>query len=179
MYWRSSLFVLAIGFSILIVLIAVLGFGAIRRTDAIYRDMQAAQDSYAQAEAFRRDILVDLYLADILLRDYLLDPSNQSAPRHRQELLAIRNSLQDRLDHLWGRKPADNPGLARLQAEVEGYWDSVDPIFDWTPKEKARRSWAFLARKVLPRREAVVSLAREVVRLNTETLEKERQRSQN
>jgi hypothetical protein len=60
MYSRSSLFVLAIGFSILIVLIAVLGFGAIRRADDIYRDMQWAQDSYSQTEAFRRDISRDL-----------------------------------------------------------------------------------------------------------------------
>src|SRR5437764_289923 len=66
---RSSLFVLAIGFSILIVLIAFLGFGAIRRVDAIYRDMRAAQDAYVQMETFRRGIATDVYLADILLRD--------------------------------------------------------------------------------------------------------------
>jgi signal transduction histidine kinase len=174
---RSSLFVLAIGFGILIVLIAVLGFGAIRRTDAIYRDMQAAQDSYSQTETFRRGMVVDMYLADILVRDYLLDPSAQSASHHRQELLAIRNSLQKRLDQLSGRMPEINsPGLLQLQAEVEGYWDSLDPIFEWTLQEKAERSWVFLARKVLPRREAVVSLAREVARLNAENVEKERQR---
>lgn len=177
---RSSLFALAIGFGILIVLIAILGFGAIRRADTIYRDMKAAQDAYSQTETFRRGIATDIYLADILLRDYLLDPSPQSAPRHRQELFAIRNSLQQRLDQLSGLMPEnDSPGLARLQAEVEGYWDSLDPIFQWTPKEKAERSWVFLARKVLPRREAVVTLARELARMNSENLEKERQRLQN
>jgi len=177
---RSSLFVLAIGFSILIVLIAVLGFGAIRRADTIYREMQAAQDSYSQTETFRRGIATDIYLADILLRDYLLDPSPQSAPLHRQQLLPIRNSLQMRLDQLSERLPEnDYPGLARLQAEVEAYWDSLDPIFEWTPTEKSERSWVFLARKVLPRREAVVGLAREVARMNTENLQRERQRLQN
>ena len=78
MHSRSSLLVLAIGFGALIVLIAALGSGAIRRADAIYRDMQAAQDSYLQAEEFRRGVSRDLYLADILLRDYLLDPSNDT-----------------------------------------------------------------------------------------------------
>jgi hypothetical protein len=71
---RSSLFVLAIGFSLLIVLIAVLGFGAILRTDQVYLEMQTAQDVYSEAETFRRGIMTDIYLADILLRDYLLDP---------------------------------------------------------------------------------------------------------
>jgi len=177
MYSRSLLLVLAIGFGILTVLIAILGFGAIRRADAIYRDMQAAQDAYSQTETFRRGIATDIYLADILLRDYLLDPSPASAPRHRQELFAIRNSLQERLDQLSGHMPeSDSPGLARLQAEVEKYWDSLDPIFEWTPNEKAERSWVFLARRVLPRREAVLSLARELARMNTESLERERQR---
>src|SRR5215469_10889724 len=143
---RSSLFVLILGFGSLIVLIAVMGFGAIRRADAIYRDMQAAQDSYSETEALRRDVSRDLYLADILLRDYLLDPSPQSAPLHRQELLTIRDSLQQRLDELSKHLPEnDSPEVARLQSEVEAYWDSMDPIFEWTPKEKANRSWVFLA----------------------------------
>ncbi len=180
MYSRSSLFVLAIGFSILIVLIAFLGFGAIRRADAIYRDMRAAQDAYIQTETFRRGIATDVYLADILLRDYLLDPSPQSAPHHRQQLLTIRESLQQRLDELSKLVPEnDSPELSRLQTEVEAYWDSLDPIFDWTAKEKSERSWIFLARKVLPRREAVVSLAREMAKMNAENLDRERQRLQN
>ena len=137
MHSRSSLFVLAIGFSILIVLIAVLGFGAIRRADNIYRDMQWAQDSYSQTEAFRRDISRDLYLADILLRDYLLDPAPESALQHRQELLTLRNSVQDRLDQLSAQFPdTGNPSLTRLHGEVQAYWDSIDPIFEWTPEEK-------------------------------------------
>jgi hypothetical protein len=71
---RSSL-VLAVGFGILIVLIAILGFGAIRRARAIYSEMEATQQAYLDAESFRRDIAADMYLADILVRDYLLDPS--------------------------------------------------------------------------------------------------------
>src|SRR5215813_3154473 len=177
---RSSLFVLAAGLGTLIVLIAVLGFGAINRADGIYRDMQAAQDAYSEAETFRRGIAADMYLADILLRDYLLDPSPFSAPQHRQDLLTIRDSLQQRLDELSKHMPENaSPRLLQLQAEVEAYWDSLDPIFEWTPKQKADRSWVFLARKVLPRREAVVSLAKEMANLNNEVLQRERQKLEN
>src|SRR5215467_5922466 len=179
MYSHSSLFVLMIGFSTLIVLIAFLGFGAINRADDLYRNMHAAQNAYVQMETFRRGIATDVYLADILLRDYLLDPSPESAPSHRQELLVVRNSLQMRLDELSLRIPgADSPDLSRLQEEVQAYWDSLDPIFEWTPEEKARRSWVFLARKVLPRREAVVSLSREIAKINTDNLQRERERLQ-
>lgn len=170
---RSSL-ILAFGFGTLIILIAVLGFGAIRRARAIYNEMESTQQTYLEAESFRRDIAADMYLADILVRDYLLDPSPQSAPLHRQQLLEIRNSLEGRMELLAQRMgESDTQGLQR---EVQAYWDSLDPIFEWTPQDKAQLSWAFLRRKVLPRRKAVMDLAREVAKLNRENLEKERQR---
>lgn len=176
---RSS-FVLAVGFGTLIALIAILGFGAIRRARAIYTEMEGTQDAYLQTETFRRDIATDMYLSDILVRDYLLDPSPQNAPLHRQQLLEIRSSLQKRLDTLATRmQDSDSPRLERMQNEVQGYWDSLDPIFDWTPQEKAERSWSFLRHNVLPRRQAVVDLAREMAKLNSENLQRERNRTRN
>jgi signal transduction histidine kinase len=173
---RSSV-ILAFGFGTLIILIAVLGFGAIRRARAIYNEMESTQQTYLEAESFRRDIAADMYLADILVRDYLLDPSPQSAPLHRQQLLEIRNSLQERMDLLGQRMgESDSRGLSRLQTEVQAYWDSLDPIFEWTPRDKAALSWSFLRHKVLPRRQAVMDLAREVAKLNKENLDRERQR---
>ena len=173
---RSSL-ILAFGFGTLIVLIAVLGFGALRRARAIYREMESTQQTYLEAESFRRDIVADMYLADILVRDYLLDPSPQSAPMHRQQLLEIRSSLQGRMDVLSQRMgESDIHGLSQLQTEVLAYWDSLDPIFDWTPQEKAAQSWSFLRHNVLPRRQAVMDLAREVAKLNKENLDREHQR---
>lgn len=173
---RSS-FVLALGFGILVILIAVLGFGAIRRADTIYAEVQSAQETYLQAEAFRRGIVTDLYLADILVRDYLLDPSSENVQLHRQELVNTRDSLQRRLDHLSelvGEN--DSPRLTRMQEEVEGYWDSLDPIFDWSVQEKSLQGSQFLRRKVLPRRQAVVNLAREMARINDENLSRARAR---
>ncbi len=173
---RSSV-VLAIGFGSLIALIAVLGFGAVRRAKAIYREMETTQETYLLAEAFRRDIVTDMYLSDILVRDYLLDPSPHNAPAHRQQLLDIRGSLQSRLDLLAQRtQGSEGPALSRLQEEVQGYWDSLDPIFEWTAKQKSERSWIFLRRKVLPRRQAVVALAREMARIDQENVQKERNR---
>jgi signal transduction histidine kinase len=173
---RSS-FVLIIGFGILIVLIGVLGFRAVRRADSIYQEMQVAQNAYLRSEEFRRGFVADMYLSDILVRDYLLDPSPDSAPARRQDVHAMRDSLQRRLD-VFSASMGENapPDLTKLQSKVEAYWESLDPIFDWTPKQKAERTWAFLTRRVLPRREAVVNLAREMALINSENLEKERRR---
>jgi signal transduction histidine kinase len=82
-----------------------------------------------------------------------------------------------RLDLLAQRMgESDSRGSTRLQAEVQAYWDSLDPIFEWTSQEKAALSWSFLRHKVLPRRKAVMDLAREVAKLNRENLDRERQR---
>jgi signal transduction histidine kinase len=179
MNYRSTLFALATGFGILIALIAALAIGAIRKADALYQEMQVAQDSYLRAEAFRRGIATDTYLADILLRDYLLDPSPENAPRHRDELIAARQSLQSRMAELSALlRESDNPALTMLKPEVEAYWTSLDPVLEWNAEEKTNRSWVFLARNVLPRREAVVNLAKELLTVNNENLEKERQRLQ-
>jgi signal transduction histidine kinase len=173
---RSSL-VLAAGFGILVVLIAVLGFSAIGRARQLYREMEVTQETYLANEAFRRDVAADMYLADILVRDYLLDPSRENAPMHKQQLVAIRSSLQSRLDVLSQKLgDADVSGLPRLQDEVQAYWDSLDPIFEWTAQQKAEMSWSFLRHNVLPHRKAIMDLAREIARANKLNLEKERNR---
>ena len=167
---RSS-FVLAAGFGILIVLIAALGVGAINKASTIYEEMRSAQDTYMRTESFRRDITRDMYLADILVRDYLLDPSPENAERIRQDLVDVRDSLQGRLLEL-----NDGPRLKQLQAKVEDYWRSLDPIFEWTEEQKADRRWMFHLRSVLPNRDAVVTLARELAKINDENMEKARLR---
>jgi signal transduction histidine kinase len=175
---RSLLFPLALGFGTLVILIAILGVGAIRRARAIYDEMENTQDTYLQSEAARRDIATDMYLSGILVRDYLLDPSPQNAPQHRQQLLEIRSSLQQRLDQLPQQLgEVKSPSLPRLQSEVQSYWQSHDPIFDWTSQEKAERSWYFLRHQVFPHRQAVVDLAHEMAKLNQENLARERERN--
>ncbi len=171
-----SLYIIAIGFGILVTLIGILGFGAVRRAKTIYREMERTQNAYLRAEASRRDIAADMYLADILLRDYLLDPSPQNTKEHRAQLLAIRASLQERTDRLSEEIGPNDQALQRLKEEVQGYWESLDPIFDWTTKDKGEQSWRFLRHNVLPRRQAVVNLAREFAKANRENLEREQQR---
>jgi signal transduction histidine kinase len=172
---RTS-FVLIIGFGILILLIGVLGFRAVQRAESIYKEMQVAQDAYVRTEEFRQGFVADMYLSDILVRDYLLNPSPDSAPA-RKRVQAMRDSLQKRLD-LFSVGPRGKmaPDRAKLQSKVEAYWESLDPIFDWTPKQRKERAWAFLTRGVVTRREAVVSLAKDLARINRDNLENERQR---
>jgi signal transduction histidine kinase len=168
---------LACGFGILIALIAGLGIGAIQRASLMYSELMSSQDSYLETEALCRDIATDMYSAGVLVRDYLLDSNPANLSGHRSELIEKRNAIERRLDLLSERITAEEkPRLDTLRAEAQAYWESLDPMFDWTAGEKAERSWVFLARRVLPHRDAVVSLAGELTRINNNTLEQERQR---
>src|SRR5262245_24347654 len=145
---RSSV-VLAVGFGILIALIAGLGIGAIQRASVMYSELKISQDSYLESEALCRDIATDMYSAGVLVRDFLLDTDPGNLAVHRNELIEKRNSIERQLDLLANHISADErPRLDRLQAEAEAYWDTLDPMFEWTAREKSERSWVFLAQKV-------------------------------
>lgn len=173
---RSSL-ALALGFGSLIGLIGLLGLSAIQQADKIYDELTAAQKVYLETESFLRDIPADLHLAGVLVRDYLLDPSHLMGPYYRDRLTQLRSSLLHRLDLLERRTgPHEANKLHDLRQEVEAYWRSMDPIFEWSPRRKAALSSIFLRQQVLPRRTAVLNLSQEVARLNRSQLRAEEQR---
>ena len=140
---RRSWLILSIGFGIVIALIALLGFGAMRRARTINDEMIAAHEKYLQTEAVLNEIPAGLYLADILVRDYVLDPSQSAAPAYRQQLVNLRGSLRTRLDTLANAATEDNPAVRQLQSEVRAYWEALQPVFDWDSQEKASRSYCF------------------------------------
>jgi signal transduction histidine kinase len=172
-----SWLVLSIGFGTLILLIGLLGFGAMRRAQTLFDETFSANNAYSQADGALREIPADIYLGDILIRDYLLDPSHLMASYYREQLLARRSAIRARLDFLAQRPGQGEPArLELLRTELRAYWESMDPILEWSPGEKAALSRLFLRQYVLPRREAVVGLAREIGEINAANLRKETQR---
>ncbi|MCX6624672.1 MAG: MCP four helix bundle domain-containing protein, partial [Acidobacteria bacterium] len=175
-----SWLILSIGFGTLVLLIGLLGFGAMRRAQTLHDQTVSAHAAYLRTDAVLREIPADLYLSDILIRDYLLDPSQIAAPAYREQLLTWRSSIRQRLDLLAQRlgDADDVASLRQLRTELRGYWESMDPILSWSSEEKFAFSRSFLRQQVLPRREAVVALAREISEINAANLRKEQQRLQ-
>jgi len=68
--------------------------------------------------------------------------------------------------------------LRQLEQEVNSYWDTIDPIFDWTPQQKLGFASLFLRQQVLPRREAVTKMAARVAELSAQQLRRQEQRIQ-
>jgi signal transduction histidine kinase len=65
-----------------------------------------------------------------------------------------------------------------LQTRLDEYWQTFEPLFDWTTTEKIMRSATFLRREVVPRREAALTIAREIEELNNANLAAQQQEVQ-
>jgi len=170
-----SWLILSIGFGVLLLLIALLGFGAMRRAQNLHDQAISAHEAYLQTDTVLREIPADLHMSGILIRDYLLDPSFAMAPEYQEELVALHSSIRHRLDLLAQRLGAGDQrtSLSKLRKELEAYWKSVDPILAWSPQDKLVFSRMFLRQVVLPRREAVLTLAREISDINAANLRME------
>lgn len=174
-----SWWVLYGGFGTLIVLIAVLGVGAMRRAQAIHRETIAAHDAYLKTDLLVRELPADLHLSGVLVRDYLLDPSPFLGPDYRGRLKRRESEIQRKLELLRLLLPPDQGAtLQRLKAEFDAYWSSLDPLFEWTLDQKAWMSRSFLREEVLPRRNAIVELAAEISRISAANMAAEQRRLQ-
>jgi signal transduction histidine kinase len=161
----------ALGGLVLLVVVSVLT--ASRKAQQIYARLDAVNEHYREVDSKLRRLRSDVHLSGIFVRDYLLDSARERDPEYRARLSAFRDGNLATFADL--RRLTDDRGenesrLRGLQTQLEEYWQTLDPLFDWTPTEKLTRSAAFLRREVLPRREAVLTIAQEIEEFNNATM---------
>jgi len=166
--------VAALGLGSLLVLIAVSMLESSRRAQEIYTQLDQLNSHHHEVDTKLRRLRSDVNLSGIFVRDYLLDISRERAPEYRQRLTEFRETNLGTVAEL--RNLAESPGdhVASLQAKLDEYWQTFDPLFDWTTTEKIFQSASFLRREVVPRREAVLAIAREIEELNNANLAEQR-----
>ncbi|MBS1818423.1 MAG: sensor histidine kinase [Acidobacteria bacterium] len=165
--------VAALGLGSLVALIALSMLASSRRAQEIYVQLDDLNTHHRNVEATLRALRSDVNLSGIFVRDYLLDISRERAPEYREQLAAFRQNNMTSLADLKKLVGRDHE-MATLQAMLEDYWQALDPLFDWTPAEKIVRSAGFLRRDVVPRRDAVLQLARQIEELNDANLTEQR-----
>ncbi|MEP6918112.1 MAG: sensor histidine kinase, partial [Acidobacteriota bacterium] len=121
---------------------------------------------HRNVDAKLRRLRSDVHLSGIFVRDYLLDVERERAPEYRERLAEFRQSNMSTVAELHALANVDEGRILNLQTHLDDYWETFDPLFDWTPTEKILRSAAFLRREVVPRREAVLAIAQEIEALN-------------
>jgi signal transduction histidine kinase len=165
--------VAALGLAGLLVLVAVSLITAMRRAQVIYSQLDQLNAEYRDVDDKLRHLRSDVNLSGIFVRDYLLDTERERAPEYRDRLAEFRASNVATLSELRvlvRSRPADEERIAHLAESLDEYWETFEPVFDWTPIEKQTLSLPFLRKRVLPRREAVLAIAQQIEELNRANL---------
>jgi signal transduction histidine kinase len=173
MRFRSWL-VAAVGLGSLLLLIAVSMLAASRKAQDIYTQLDQLNTHHHEVDAKLRRLRSDVNLSGIFVRDYLLDIAREHAPEYRQRLAEFREGNMATLAELRALAEPHEDQIRSLQTQLEDYWQTFDPLFDWTVTEKIFRSAGFLRKEVVPRREAVLAIAQEVEELNNANLAEQR-----
>lgn len=171
--------VAALGLTGLLGLIAFYGVTTVNRASVNFGRLDALYSHYRSVELRLHRLRSDVNLSAIYTRDYLLDPADVQGADYQGQLAEYRRSNLETLEELRGLLP-DAGGNASerietLQASLEAYWQVFDPLFDWTPAERAAKTATFLRQNVVPRREEVLGIAREIEELASATLTLENQ----
>src|SRR3954471_1914391 len=170
----SSWPVAAIGLGSLLVLTVAALLTTSRKAQDIYTQLDQLNSHHHEVDAKLRRLRSDVNLSGIFVRDYLLDISREHAPEYRQRLAEFRN---DNMATVAGRRDLASPHqeqIHSLQDQLQDYWQTFDPLFDWTIGEKIFRGSSFLRREVVPRRDAVNAIAEEIEELNNANLAEQR-----
>jgi signal transduction histidine kinase len=152
---------LTLAFSCLLLLIGVSDVVALNKSKQLYSKLSGLNGVYRHLEHSLNELRSGIHTSNVLVRDFLLDPSFLRAENYRSQMLQIKAQTDRSLDEL-DRSARANDTMQELRKQVNGYWESLDPVFEWTPEEKRTMSYIFLRRQVMPRRDHVLDLTHQI-----------------
>jgi signal transduction histidine kinase len=166
--------VAALGLGGLLLLILVSMLTLSEKAQDIYAELDHLNTHHNDMDAKLRRLRSDVNLSGIFVRDYLLDVASERAPNYRRQLAEFRTQNMATLSELRALTGPTEHHIDSLQTKLEEYWETFEPLFDWTPAEKILQSARFLRREVVPRRDAVLAIAQEIEEFNNTNLEARR-----
>jgi signal transduction histidine kinase len=159
--------VLIFAFSVMLLLMAFSAVSNWRQTGLLFDKWEGLTRSYQNSEQSLQQIRSDVQVSGLLVRDFLLDPSDPRADTYKKRLLENRAEMAKQLALLESTISREQSSKLKLLGnQLQAYWDSLEPIFGWTQTQRQTRSASFLRDIVIPRREAALGLAVEIERLN-------------
>lgn len=168
---------LVIGFGLLLAMIALSTAALHSRMGQVYAEVASIQQRERENRQILNQLRSELYQTAILIRDYLLEPSAEAAANERHDLEVLRASIQEHVAAVEQAVQAEKlQKSVGLREAILNYWASMEPIFQWTPGDKAAQGRAFLRRSVVPYRDAVLAAAERIGELNArQTRERQQQ----
>jgi signal transduction histidine kinase len=168
---------LVLAFGCVILLMIGADVAMIERTKRLNASVSEVNERYHNSARSLERLRSGIHLSSLLLRDYLLDPRAERVAKYRSDMLEMRAQTNDQLESLLNlMPPREGEKLKEMGEQLDAYWDTVDPVFEWTPQEKQAFSFAFLRHRVIPKRESVMNIASDVEAFNNAALQEQRNR---
>ena len=160
--------VFLVGFGSLLALLFLPGLTALDRTRRVYQQIRNIQQAYQNSQRSLDAIERRVYQTSVLVREFLLDTSPVNQAMYEQQFLEGRKAIEAGIAELKETaQTADQGATRRLESELALYWESVAPVFHWSPHERAERATYFLREQHRPRRQNILAIADEIDALNT------------
>lgn len=162
---------LIVGLGGLLTILAVAGAGALRVLHNVRGKDEMIRRQFLSRNHVLNDIRSEVYLSGTLVRDYLLEPEPGPAESYRSNLEDMRRQMAAALES-YGREtdPQQLRHYVALQTELEGYWDTLAPVFQWNAEQRRRLGYPFLRDEVFPRRQNMLAMADRIANLNEQQL---------
>lgn len=163
----KSLRLFASTFGALLILLAVTLLAARQKAQEVYTNLDEVNTLHRHVERKLRRLRSDIHLSGVFIRDYLLDHSHLRGTYYRDELKNLRETTTATLEELERSVGTDRTAqIESLRDQINEYWETFDPMLDWSPSQKLTLSSSFLQRQVIPKREAILALATELENFN-------------
>lgn len=147
----------------------------IERAKQLNASVSEVNERYHNSARSLERLRSGIHLSSLLLRDYLLDPRAERVAKYRSDMLDLRAQTNEHLQSLLKlMPPREGEKLKEMGEQLDAYWETVDPVFEWTPQEKQAFSFAFLRHRVIPKRESVMNIASDVEAFNNAALQEQR-----
>jgi signal transduction histidine kinase len=168
-----------VGFAGLLLVMGLLAFASVRQsrdagvTSALLR--QGSRDRDALLDQLR----TDFYHSATLLRDYLSEPDDTRAAAQRSQLALLQAQTTAALDRYRDMIPDDEiKDVQNLREHVESYWERLAPALGWNRTARRDLADAFLQNIVIPGRNDLVGLVKQVNDLDKRDLDAGEERIQ-
>src|SRR5262245_50284081 len=133
---RFRTWLAALGLGSLLVLIAVSMLATSRRAQDIYNELDQLNTHHHEVDVKLRRLRSDVNLSGVFVRDYLLDIAAEHAAEYRENLTSFRDTNLTTVAELRALAEPHADRILSLQAKLDDYWQTFDPLFDWPPAEK-------------------------------------------
>ena len=163
----NSRLVLTAGFGGLLLLAAFAGFDGIQALSQIRASNDRIREDFLLRTRLLERIRGDVYVSGTYVRDYLLEPEAGKAEGHRYSLRESRKDTDAAVAayRVLLNAPEKGP-FEGLMRELDAYWRVLEPVFQWTSRQRQHDGYVFLRDEVFPRRMTMLGIADQIRALN-------------